>query len=776
MQKKRLDKILIGRELVTAEQVDEARSRALGSKRPIQDELVDLGYITEEQIVELFTSLDSNIEQADLSSMDIDVEAIKLVPYDLTQKYSLIPIRIDDSGIVCAMSNPLDIIALDDLKKLTNLDVKPMVAPRSEIMEAVRISYDLDESIYDLYKNMMNTEDVTVINNDDNDADGVPTSELEKDASMVPIIKLVNMMITDAIKSRASDIHLEPKTEEIELRYRVDGVLRKVMGLPISLLPAVVSRIKIISDLDISERRKPQDGRTKIEIRGREIDLRVSILPTFLGEKAVIRILDSSDTRSDLNDIGFLQQEAVRYRGFLDQPQGMLLITGPTGSGKTTTLYASLKYLNDGTKNITTVENPMEYQLDGINQIQINEAAGITFASSLRSILRQDPNVVLVGEIRDHETAEIAFQASQTGHLVLSTLHTNNTVATITRLSDIGVEKFLISSSLIGIVAQRLIRKLCTQCREPYQPDENLLSRLGIPPGDYTFYKEVGCEECGFTGYQGRVAIFEILQVTKEIKELIAQNRSESEIIHAALSNGMKTLASAGIEKVIAGISSLDEVERVTSFGNISDAVCPECSKKISKEFAACPYCGFVISHVCSNCQQQIDANWSTCPYCSTPTKASAANVSQPTAAASAPQAAMGKSPDKLRILVADDEPDVRQIVSATFKQGPYEIIEAADGSEALEKVYREAPDLIITDVMMPNMNGFDLCRKLRSNLKTGSIPIMMLTAKADLDSEVEGLDAGADDYLIKPIEPLRLAVRVKALMERFHRYINTDG
>lgn len=763
--------------MVSEEQVKEARGRSLGSKRPIQDELVELGYVTEEQIVELFTSIDEQIEKADLSKINIDIEAVKLVPYDLTQKYSLIPLKIEEPRLICAMSNPMDIMAIDDLRNITRLQVKPMVAARSEIMEAVRISYDLDESIYDLYKNMMNTDDVTVVGTD-TDNNGAPATELEKDASMVPIIKLVNMMIGDAIKCRASDIHLEPKTEEIELRYRVDGVLRKVMDLPISLLPAVISRIKILSDMDIAERRKPQDGRTKIEVRGREIDLRVSILPTFLGEKAVIRILDSSEAGANLDAVGFTDRDLIKYRKFLERPQGMILITGPTGSGKTTTLYASLRHLNNGTLNITTIENPVEYQLDGINQIQINETAGVTFASSLRSILRQDPNVVLVGEIRDYETAEIAFQASQTGHLVLSTLHTNNTVSTITRLLDIGVVDFMIASSLVGVVAQRLVRRLCSNCREPYQPDRELLNKLGLPPADYTFYRETGCEDCGFTGYKGRVAVFEILEVTGEIKELIAQKRSESEIINAALSNGMQTLSVAGVEKVVAGVSSVTEVERVASFGGISDMVCPECSRQISKEFSSCPFCGYALAHSCSSCHEKIDASWSTCPYCSTPTdilnsaaaQPAPAAVPEPVVAAAEPVTAPKAGNGKIRVLVVDDEPTVRKIVSASLRKGPYEIIEAVNGKEAFEKAHREQPDLIITDVMMPEMNGFELCRKLRSTLQTGSIPIIMLTAKSDLESELEGLDAGADDYMTKPVEPLRVAMRVKALMDRYNR------
>ncbi len=542
--------------LVTYEQVQEARQRALGSKRPLQDELVNMGFVTEDQIVNFFQSADSTIETVDLYSAKIDPNAVNLVPYDLTQKRGLIPIGVKDNTLICAMSNPFDIIAMDEIKQLTGFAVKPMVASRRAIMEAVKRDYNLDESVYDLYKNLPEGEDITIIRDGKDGHESI--FELEEDAKMIPIIKLVNMMITDAIKMRSSDIHLEPKTNELELRYRIDGVLRKIMGLPMELLPALISRIKILSELDIAERRKPQDGRARIKFRDKEIDLRISILPTFLGEKAVIRILDTEAAGGELEVVGFSEKELKQYHSFLNRPQGMLLITGPTGSGKTTTLYASLKHLNDGTKNITTVENPVEYQLDGINQIQINEAAGVNFASSLRSILRQDPNIILVGEIRDLETAEIAFQASQTGHLVLSTLHTNNAVSSITRLIDIGVEPYLVASSVIAIIAQRLVRKLCRNCREPYQPDKGILSRLSLPPGDYTFYRKTGCEECGFSGYQGRIAIFEILATNEKIKNLIAINDPESTVFEAARTNGLQLLAEADLDKVITGITSLE--------------------------------------------------------------------------------------------------------------------------------------------------------------------------------------------------------------------------
>ena len=437
------------------------------------------------------------------------------------------------------------------------------------------------------------------------------------------------------------------------------------------------------------------------------------------------------------------------------------------------------------------VGNPVEYQLDGINQIQINEAAGITFATSLRSILRQDPNVVLVGEIRDLETAEIAFQASQTGHLVLSTLHTNNTISTITRLVDIGVEHYLIASSVIGIVAQRLIRKLCPTCRQPYQPDQEKLASLGIAPGQHQFYKEQGCGQCGFTGFSGRTAIFEILEVGEETKNLISSRRPENEIFDGARAGGMRLLAEVGIEKAKAGVTSLEEVQRVASFGELTDIYCPQCNNRITKEFSTCPYCSYKLMQLYPNCSQKINSNWNTCPYCgsgvSTPHKHQAPPVAptpkqelpvvpatpqQDQRSEHTPHSGHHENPagNHFKLLAVDDDPNVRQIIRATFRND-FHVIEAVDGIEGLEKAHKESPDIMIVDVMMPNMSGFELCRHLRSNLATGSIPIVMLTAKTDLKSEAEGLDAGADDYLTKPFEPQRLALRVKALLSRHHQH-----
>ena len=790
MHTTRLDKCLLSEGLVTHQQIEEARQRTLGSKRPLQDELVDMGFITEDQIVEFFLTMDDSIETVDLSAVPSDPEVIELVPYDITQKHGLIPIRIEDAVLLCAMSNPFNIIAKDDIRQITGLNIKPLVVTRTDILDAVKKRYNLNEWIYDVYKNLSGDDKVTVLRDDEQGQES--EKELERNAKMVPIIKLVNMTITDAVKTRASDIHLEPKTDEVELRYRVDGVLRKIMSVPTNLFPAIVSRIKIISELNIAERRKPQDGRAKIELNGKEIDLRVSVLPTFLGEKVVIRILDTATSGSDLDEsIGFTPKELSIYRNFIEQPQGMILITGPTGSGKTTTLYSSLKHLNDDSKNITTVENPVEYQLDGINQIQINEAAGITFATSLRSILRQDPNVVLVGEIRDLETAEIAFQASQTGHLVLSTLHTNNTISTITRLVDIGVEHYLIASSVIGIVAQRLIRKLCPTCRQPYQPDQEKLASLGIAPGQHQFYKEQGCGQCGFTGFSGRTAIFEILEVGEETKNLISSRRPENEIFDGARAGGMRLLAEVGIEKAKAGVTSLEEVQRVASFGELTDIYCPQCNNRITKEFSTCPYCSYKLMQLYPNCSQKINSNWNTCPYCgsgvSTPHKHQAPPVAptpkqelpvvpatpqQDQRSEHTPHSGHHENPagNHFKLLAVDDDPNVRQIIRATFRND-FHVIEAVDGIEGLEKAHKESPDIMIVDVMMPNMSGFELCRHLRSNLATGSIPIVMLTAKTDLKSEAEGLDAGADDYLTKPFEPQRLALRVKALLSRHHQH-----
>jgi type IV pilus assembly protein PilB len=454
------------------------------------------------------------------------------------------------------MSDPANVFALDDIRTITGLEIKPVVSTRSDITNAITRFHRLEESASDIV-GAAATESEEL-------EDLAKTKELVEDA---PIIKLVNLLITQAVNERASDIHIEPHERDVRIRYRIDGVLHEVMRSPKSIQSGVISRLKIMSDINIAERRIPQDGRVGLVVGGRAIDLRVATLPTVYGEKVVIRILDKSSVLLNLQDLGFSEHNFTRYESSFRKPYGMILVTGPTGSGKSTTLYATLNIINTPERNIITVEDPVEYRLPGVNQIQINPKAGLTFASALRSILRSDPDVVLIGEIRDRETAQIAVEAALTGHLVLSTLHTNDAPSAISRLLEMGIEPFLVSSAIDGVLAQRLLRVLCERCKELYAPTEEALIEAGIPLNpDGTapkLYRPVGCQHCGKTGYRGRTSAHEVMLKTEEIERLTSERRSAEEIGRVAREQGMRILREDGIDKVLNGVTAIEEIMRV---------------------------------------------------------------------------------------------------------------------------------------------------------------------------------------------------------------------
>jgi type IV pilus assembly protein PilB len=472
------------------------------------------------------------------------------------RRYSAIPIRYEDNKIVVAMSDPANVFAIDDIRTITGMEVLPVVATRTDVAGAIQRLRGMDESVEDI---------AAAAAAEESDAEDLSKiKELVEDA---PIVKLVNLLITRAVAERASDIHIEPQERDVRIRNRIDGVLHEVMRSPKSIQSGVISRLKIMADINIAERRVPQDGRVGLVVGGKAIDLRVATLPTVYGEKVVIRILDKSSVLLNLQDLGFAEENFTRFETSFKKPYGMILVTGPTGSGKSTTLYATLNILNKIDRNIITVEDPVEYRLAGVNQIQINQRAGLTFASALRSILRSDPDIVLIGEIRDRETAQIAVEAALTGHLVLSTLHTNDAPSAITRLIEMGIEPFLVSSAVDCVLAQRLVRVLCDRCKEPYLPTEEALLEAKIPiPADGDLpklYRAIGCQHCSKTGYRGRMAVHEVMLKTEEIERLTAERRSAEEIARVSRAEGMSSLREDGVRKVLEGRTSVEEIMRV---------------------------------------------------------------------------------------------------------------------------------------------------------------------------------------------------------------------
>ncbi|WIV11023.1 ATPase, T2SS/T4P/T4SS family [Proteiniborus sp. MB09-C3] len=515
--------------------------------------LVELGFVKEEDILEVLET-QLQIPSIDLASYRISPKATSLISENIARRYSLIPIDKIDNKLVVAMSDPFNIFAIDDIKLLTGMDIEVVISLKSVILRAIDKFYREENT-----KKVLEEFEEAYTSSSIEDLDEEDLS----DVNSAPVVKLVNSIVGQAIKMRASDIHIEPFENNVRVRYRIDGDLQEIMRFSIKSHMAIVTRVKIMGKMDIAERRIPQDGRVETELEDKEIDMRISTLPTVYGEKIVIRLLDRDGFSFSKEDLGFEDRELGVFNKILRQPYGIILVTGPTGSGKSTTLYTILKDLNDEEKNIITVEDPVEYKLEGINQVQVNNKSGLTFAKGLRSILRQDPDIIMVGEIRDSETAEIAVRASITGHLVLSTLHTNDTASTIVRLIDMGIEPYLVSTSVIGIISQRLVKKLCPSCKTPYKASSQEKKILGLElEEDVTLYKQTGCNKC-IKGYRGRVSIGEIMYIDRDIRRLIDNRATTDELKEASIKNGMTTLYDNVVNLALKGITSIEEVFRI---------------------------------------------------------------------------------------------------------------------------------------------------------------------------------------------------------------------
>jgi type IV pilus assembly protein PilB len=559
---------LVADGLLTQAQLQKALTEQKGSTEKLGSVLIKLGFINEEQLIG-FLSRQYGVPSITLSQLEIDPTLLRLVPAPIARKYEIIPVRRMGNSLAVAMADPTNVFALDDIAFMTNLQVLPLVASQSAIRKAIDRHYEskteaMASVMQDISTDLANIE---VVEGEEETGSKVDVFELKESADEAPVVKLVNMVLVDAIQKGASDIHFESYEKVFRIRFRMDGVLHEMLSPPKRLESAILSRIKIMSNLDIAERRLPQDGRIKLRYTNREIDFRVSTLPTIFGEKAVLRILDKDALKLDLTKLGFDPWSLEKFSSVIHQPYGMVLITGPTGSGKTTTLYSAIHTINSPDVNIMTAEDPVEYNLKGVNQVQINESVGRTFAAALRSFLRQDPDVILVGETRDLETAQISIRAALTGHLVFTTLHTNDCPSTVARLLDMGIPPFLVSSSLLLILAQRLGRKVCVGCREPYEVDEQTLVPYGYAStgrGAVTLYKGKGCPACNFTGMKGRVAIYECMPISDELRDAILRSATTAELHKIAQSQGMKSLRQSGLSKVLDGTTTIEEVLRVT--------------------------------------------------------------------------------------------------------------------------------------------------------------------------------------------------------------------
>jgi type IV pilus assembly protein PilB len=567
----RLGDLLVKEKVITQEQLEQATKLQKESHTRLASALVKLGFLSDEDVTN-FLSRQYGVPAINLSYFEIDPAVVKLIPYETSKRYQILPLSRVGASLTIAMVDPTNVFAMDDIKFMTGFNIEPVVASESSIIEGIDKAYGTskEEELEQVMQSMNDLGEGTDIELQAEEHE-LELKELEKAADEAPIVKLVNLVLTDAVKRGASDIHMEPYEKEFRVRFRIDGVLQSIMNPPLKLKDAITSRLKIMAKLDISEKRLPQDGRImlKMQIGGKkkQLDFRVSTLPTLWGEKIVLRLLDKENLRLDMTKLGFEQESLTKFEKAILKPYGMVLVTGPTGSGKTNTLYSSISRLNQPDTNIMTAEDPVEFQLGGVNQVQMKEQIGLNFATALRAFLRQDPNIILVGEIRDFETAEIAIKAALTGHLVLSTLHTNGAPETITRLMNMGIEPFLVATSVHLICAQRLVRRICKDCAEPVEVPPQALIDEGYTPEEsktVQIMKGVGCATCNKTGYKGRTGLYEVMEVDDEIRELVLVGASAIELKKKAIERGMITLRRSGLIKVAQGWTTLEEVARET--------------------------------------------------------------------------------------------------------------------------------------------------------------------------------------------------------------------
>jgi type II secretory ATPase GspE/PulE/Tfp pilus assembly ATPase PilB-like protein/CheY-like chemotaxis protein len=684
----------------------------------------------------------------------IDARVIQAVPEQLARRFNVVPVGQTDSYLEIATANPFDIDAEKMLAFATGREVRMLLASPSRIRARIDELYRAGEEIVSrLLAGIDGDMEVKELTEEDDDFAAASAEE----ASQRPIIRLVDMMLADGVVSRASDIHVEPIEGGVVVRYRIDGVLRQVMKIPRNAGLPLISRIKIMSGLDIADRLRPQDGRARVSVNGEAVDLRVSTLPASLGEKVVIRILSQQTTVLNLEALGMHKDEQEAVIRLLTNKEGILLVTGPTGSGKTTTLYSALRLVQNEGVNIVTVEDPVEYRLgQNIVQVQVHDKAGLTFASALRSILRQDPDVVLIGEIRDQETAQIALQASLTGHLVLSTLHTNDAPNAVTRLVDMGMEPYKIASALRGVVAQRLMRRLCKACVQP--SEEPLPERIAryIPPGTRLF-RGVGCTECAMTGYRGRFSIVEVLAMNSELERRIGQGATADQIADAARANGMRSLFESGLRHILAGESSLEELLRVT------DVPREEEGALVPRERPS----GRTRAGVAPPAQPPAPAAPAATTAGASLDFAEALELVDDVPPADV--AGAGGRGAGTCVLLVEDEDQLRRVMKDLLERDGYTVAEARDGVQALDQVDRFAPDVIILDLNLPGLDGYSVLTQLRSRPATRGIPVMVLTAKGDEDNEVRVFELGADDFITKPFRARALSARLEAVLGR-HR------
>ncbi len=733
-------------EALTPERLAELRAKAEPGKT-LWETVVEEKLATNDEILEKLAAR-YRLRIADLSQLDQGVRTV--LPEALARRYRVLAVRETNSYLEIATANPFDLDMEKTLAFATAREIRLTLLAPSKIAEQIEQQYRPEKALDRLLENMGQSAELVQLE-EETAVDEYNITEAA--ASERPVVKLVDLILSEGIITRASDIHVEPEEGGIAVRYRIDGVLRQVMKIPRAAGLPLISRIKIMSSLDIADRLRPQDGRARVAVNGQPIDLRVSTLPAAHGEKVVIRILDSRATVKSLDSLGLLPNETEAVNKLLQYHEGIILVTGPTGSGKTTTLYSMINQIKSEGVNIVTVEDPVEYRIPGIVQVQVQEKTGLTFAAALRSILRQDPNVVLVGEIRDKETAQIATQASLTGHLVLSTLHTNDAANAVTRLVDIGVEAYKIAAALRGVIAQRLMRRLCPTCREPHTDAAPDQLKRWIPHGT-TLYRAGACPDCAMTGYRGRLAILEVLTMTADIERRIAAGEPADRIAAAARKSGMLGLWHSGLAHVLRGESTIDELLRVVDVPPEEERTEP--ARRSGGNATAAP------------AAPPSPGRPSPAPPAAAPPPA----VPEHFGASfelleEVPGGRAGREGPARKVLLVDDEDSLRKVLKDLLERDGYEVSEARDGVQALDQVDRIGPDIIVLDLNLPALDGYGVLSQLRSRPATAGIPVIVLTAKGDEDNEVRVFELGADDFLQKPFRARALSARLEAVLGR---------
>ena len=748
-RRRRIGELLLSHGLLSEDQLHDALAAQRridgGPRRRLGQVVVDEGYLTESQLARALADL-LHLELLDLSQHSLDLVTARMLPRQVAERHGMLVIGRTGAVIQVATADPTNVVALDDAKLYTGAtSVVVCVATHTQITEQLHRAWTKFEQDAELSGIA-----------DDADAAATDDHDLETAADQAPTVRLAASIVSEAVRARASDIHVEPQVDGLRVRYRIDGLLRDMMRVPRHSAAALVSRLKIVSGLDIAERRLPQDGRTRLTVDGIVVDARVSTLPSVHGETVVIRLLASGDTIPSVAQLGLDESQLDALLIGTLAPQGLVLITGPTGSGKTHTLYSVLSHVTTPDKNVVTLEDPVEIQLPGITQVQTNERAGLTFSNGLRSILRQDPDVVLVGEVRDGETAELALQASMTGHLVLTTLHTNDAVSALTRLVDMGIEPFLIASSLSLVVAQRLVRRPCADCAEPYMPSTRVLALLGLTEADLadaTPMRGTGCAECGGTGYRGRTGIFEVLPVTASVRAVLSHTPTEAALAAAARAAGMTTMRTTGLARARRGETTFEEVLRVAQVDAPDGSRCESCDRAVDNDMLACPWCATVVDRGhCGECARSLEPGWKICPWCRTPaaTTEHAKRLS-------------GRLP---RVLVVGDDETHALIRSAAGVA--IDVDTASNGDDALTSVWETEYDGVIVQDTLPGIGGLELLRTLRTGSRTAAVPLMLM-GEIDVETAApaEARRNGVDDVLPLDATPAQMLRQLTELTNR---------